>query len=338
MSPSLSRRAHRFLFRVAASFRAPGDPSGALAILAAKGLPHSPEIAQFEAAFGGLRFNWRGREALFGIAAMHALDPDLRAGPDGSRVLVGREGEWTGVSMSADGRLWSHGPDDWPWPLAPSFARRLEHLALLAAVDEWCGDPFRLVLPPCGGEIAEALGLVPDATASDDHLAAFAGDAGHLLGRLRGAPPGTSFCELLCRDTDVAAESLLRLRRWRPDMGVAISGTREGRVEEYSRHGYAGPGEVPDPESWAGAQNAVRFRYHAEDLGFLGQPRDVGVVWLFGSPGAWRFEQYVRPGGAPDRGFVEWTSHAGGRTVQRRFIPVLPSRPPAPEGGSDPTG
>ena len=114
----LSGRASRFLERIAAPRREGADPAGALELASALGLPASAALAAFEADYGGLRFRFGRRDAVFGVAAMRAEDPDLRIGPDSSRVLIGREDSYTDVSMSADGRLFS------PWAGRGALAAR----------------------------------------------------------------------------------------------------------------------------------------------------------------------------------------------------------------------
>ncbi len=132
----------------------------------------------------------------------------------------------------------------------------------------------------------------------------------------------------MCRDIDVAADTLLRLRQARPELRIQVGGSERATIEEHSRHGYASLGQIPSPDSWACEPNAVRFAYLGDCMAYLGSPDDVGVVWLFGEPGARRFEQYVQPGTDPSAGFVEWASFGPDRAVLRRFIPVYPPKPP----------
>jgi tetratricopeptide (TPR) repeat protein len=87
------------------------------------------------------------------------------------------------ISLSADGHLWAHGPDDAPWALAASPHAFLEQLALRAAISEWCADPFHVATDPAGEAIAAAPGLRRDEVASDDHLVAFEGDSCRVLQR-----------------------------------------------------------------------------------------------------------------------------------------------------------
>lgn len=322
----ISERGRRFLQRVGASSASSSDPAGALELVARQGLPVFPALRDFESEFGGLAFRWRTHDVLLGIAAMHARVQDLHAGPDDSRVLIGSAGEWTEISMSPDGALWSHGPDDTPWALASSPKGYLEHLALLASIADWCGDPFRVIVEPIGAELAGVLDLSVDATATDDHQAAWTSDACWLLQRLKGDPYHTSFADLLCRDIDVAAETLLRLRKARPELRIQVGGSDGGAIEEYSRHGFASPDQIPSPDSWAREPNAVSFAYLGDCLSYLGSPDNTGIIWLFGERGARRFEQYVQPGADPDAGFVEWASQGPGWAVRRRFIPVYPPR------------
>ena len=322
----LSERARRFLQRVGASRAPSADPAGTLGLVAEQGLPVFPALRDFESEFGGLTFRWRTHDVVLGIASMRERDEDLHAGPDDSRVLIGRAGEWTDISMSTDGRLWSHGPDDAPWEFASSPAGYLEHLALLASMEAWCDDPFRVVVEPIGPELAQLMDLSVDAVASDDHHAAWTSDACWLLQRLKGDPYNTSSADLLCRDIEVAADTLLHLRQARPGLRIQVGGSRRVTTEEYSRHGYASLDQIPSPDSWAREPNAVHFAYLGDCLAYLGSPDDVGVVWLFGEPGARRFEQYVRPGSDPNAGFVEWASYGADRAVHRRFVPVYPPR------------
>lgn len=320
----LSERARRFLHRVGASRAQSADPAGALEFVTDQGLPVFPALRDFELAYGGLTFMWRTHDVVLGVASMHERVEDLHVGPDDSRVLIGRADEWTDISMSPDGRLWSHGPDDAPWEFASSPATYLEHLALLASIEDWCDDPFRVVVEPIGSRLAQLMDLSVDAMASDDHHAAWTSDACWLLQKLKGDPYSTSFADLLCRDIDVAAETLLHLRQARPTLRIQVAGSEQGVTEEYSRHGYASLGQIPSPDSWAREPNATSFAYLGGCLAYLGSPDDAGIVWLFSKPGTRRFEQYVRPGIDPDAGFVEWASYRAGRAVRRRYIPVYP--------------
>ena len=324
----LSERARRFLQRVGASRAQSADVAGTLGFVAAQGLPVFPALRDFESEFGGLQFVWRRHDVVLGIACMRERDEDLHAGPDNSRVLIGRADEWIEISMSPDGRLWSHGPDDAPWELASSPATYLEHLALLASIPDWCDEPFRVVVEPIGAKLAQLLDMSVDAIASDDHDAVWTSDACWLLQKLKGDPYATSFASLLCRDIEVAADTLLRLQQARPELRIQVGGCERGTTEEHSRHGYAKLGQIPAADSWACEPNAVRFAYLGDCMAYLGSPDDVGVVWLFGEPGARRFEQYVRPGSDPGGGFVEWASFGADRAVLRRFLPVYPPKPP----------
>jgi hypothetical protein len=300
--------------------------------VARQGLPVSPALRDFESEFGGLNFSWRAHDVVLGVAAMQARDGDLRIGPDASRVLIGSAGEWTDISMSADGTLWSHGPDDTPWELASSPASYIEHLALLAAIVDRCSDTFRIIFEPVGAELARTLGLDLDAWASDGTRAAWTDGACWLLQQLRGDPYHTSFAELRCRDIEAAAGALIRVRHDRPGVRIQVAGTETGATDEYSRTGYATRNQVPPPESWAREPGAVAFAYLGDCLSYLGSPDDTGDIWLFGEPGARRFEQYVRPGLDPDAGFVEWSSFSASRTVRRRFIPIYPQPGAGPFG------
>lgn len=330
---TLSRRAREFLGSVGASRDPEPASAPALAAAAAQGLPVTPPLRAFEAAFGGMRFTWEHRKVVLGLAALQADDGDLRAAPGDSRVLIGREDEWTDISMSPDGRLWSHGPDRTPWPLASSPSRYLEHLALLAVMRSWCGAPFQVAVPPIGASLAHWLGLVLDDTASDDHLAAWRSDSCWLVQRLQGNPYAVGFANMLCRDMDVAADLLLRARRALPLLRISVTGV-EGSVETLvDRHGYASVGrQVPDPESWGREPGAVRFEYLGDGLAYLGRPDTPGVVWLFGSPGAWRFEQVVLAGPSPGDGVVRWGSFDAVGSVSRLYVPVYPSTRGEPHG------
>ena len=143
--------------------------------------------------------------------------------------------------------------------------------------------------------LAAVLGLPPDLDASDDHLSAFGDGKAFILERRMGNPFATSFAELLFPDRNAAAEALLIVKRHRP--GIRIADRRAGEDDDHgvlaARLCRARPG--PDPESFAREPNATRFRVLGEPA-FRGRPDDAGVVWLFGEPGAWRFEQYLRPG------------------------------------------
>jgi hypothetical protein len=296
--------------------------------VARQGLPVFPALRDFESEFGGLRFSWRGHDVVLGVAAMQAVDSDLHAGPDASRVRIGRDGEWTDISMSLDGALWSHGPDDTPWELAASTASYIEHLALLAAIEDWCSDPFRIIVEPVGGELAGMLGLALDVWASDDTRSAWTDGACWLVQQLRGDPYHTSFAELRCRDIEAAADALVRMRLHRPGTRIQVAGAETGATDVFSRSGYATPDQVPPPDSWAREPGAISFAYLGGCLSYLGSPDDTGEIWLFGEPGARRFEQYVEPGADPGAGFVEWSSFSADRMVRRRFIPVYPPNPP----------
>ena len=330
--PGLSDRAREFLRSVGASFDAAPARTAMLALVAEQGLPVTPSLHAFEEAFEGLRFAWGHRRLVLGLAAVAADGGDLRAQPGDARVLIGQEDDWTNISMSPDGRLWSHGPDRTPWPLASSPAGYIEQLVLLAEIESCCDAPFRVAVPPSAAKLAPALGLVMDA-ASDDHLAAWRGDSCWLVQRLQGNPYATGFAGLVCRDIEVAADLLLRARQIVQPLGIAVTGIA-GEVESVvERHGYASVGrQVPDPESWGSEPGAVRFEYLGDGLGYLGQPDTTGVVWLLGDPGARCLEQVVRAGPAPRDGVVRWDSFAAARSVSRLYIPVYPPMDAEPDG------
>ncbi len=331
--PALSDRALAFL-RGAGARRAPGpDPSAALATAAAQGLPVSPALRSFEEQFGGLAFTCGRRRVLLGVGAVSAEDAFLRPAPDDDRVLVGREDEWTDLSMSPDGRLWSHGPDGAPWPLAGSATRYVEHLALLATAESVLPDPFLTALPPGGPSLAGVLGWTPDA-ASDDHLAAWSGAPGWLIHRRRGHPYATGYAELRCGSLEATAEVLVRLHRALPGLRVAVTGWVRRTEQQTGRDGWGRVGvEVPDPECWSEAPGVLRFDYLGEGLGFLGQPDRPGTLWLVPGPEGWRLEQVVLAGPEAACGVVRWDSHDARRSLARLFLPVHPpggaTAPPA---------
>jgi hypothetical protein len=319
--PGLSARAQRFLRRDAHTRRTPATPDAMRSLLAAQGLQANLPLLAFEARFGGRTLAWASNEVVLGVGRMAQEVGDLHAGPDDSRVLVGQQDPWTAISMSPDGRLWSHGPDDAPWELAVSAAAYVEQLARRATIAGWCADPFRVLLEPDGAAIAAALALHADGPASDEVEAAWAGDACWLIQRRRGDPYATGFADLLCRDLEAAAGTLLALRRVRPGIRVRVIGTT-ATTEAFARGGYASPGEVPDAAGWRGEQWACSFAYLGSCLAYLGVPDDEGVVWLLGGQGSRRVEQLVRPGADPTAGFVEWSSFATEQAVRRLYLPV----------------
>lgn len=322
--PALSDRALAFLRGAGAQRASSPDPSRALEAVAAQGLPVSCALRSFEEQFGGLAFTCGRRSILLGVGAMSAEDPDLRTAPDDDRVFVGREDEWTDLSMSPDGRLWSHGPDGAPWPLAGSAARYVEHLALLATVESLLPDPFLTALPPEGPSLAGVLGWTLDA-GSDDHLAAWSGAPGWLIQRGRGHPYATGYAELRCGSLEAAAEILVHLHRALPGLGVAVTGW-VGRTEQQTGHeGWGRVGvEVPEFESWAEEPGALVFDYLGEGLGFLGQPDRPGTVWLLPVREGWRLEQVVLAGPEASDGVIRWDSHDARRSLTRLFLPAHP--------------
>ncbi|MCU0728421.1 MAG: hypothetical protein MUE73_21990 [Planctomycetes bacterium] len=323
---SLSARASAFLQRAAMTPRPRPDRAHAVALVAAQGLPVFPALPEFEGALGGLRLEAPGGPVVLGLSEMHAEDPDLRAGADDTRVVVGRQGEWTTISMSADGRLWAHGPDDAPWALAASPLAFLEQLALRAAISEWCADPFHVATDPVGEEIAAALGLRRDEVASDDHLVAFLDDSCRVLQWLRGSPYHTGFAGLLFPDLERAAAGLRRLAHARPGLSVAVAGGEKSTIEEFARDGCAAPGRVPAIDAWAGESSAMRFRYLGNEAVHLGSPEADGVVWVFGAAGESRIEQLVWSGACAGEGVIQWSSFAPGLARRRRYLPVAPPR------------
>lgn len=317
--PAVSERA-RLLLRDAGR-RGRGRAAPAVELLAARGLTPFPALLDLEEWLGGAVLRSRSFEVEIGVARMAEVEGDPRAGPDGSRVLVGRQDPWTAISMSADGRLWSHGPDDAPWELAASLPAYVEQLARRAVIDAWSPDPFRVLLEPAGEALARLLGLGRDALSSDDVETAWTGDAGWLVQRHRGDPYATSFAELLGRDLEAAVDALLVLANARPGVRARVIGPGT-TAEEHHRDGYARPGAVPDPRALAAVPGTVRLDYLGSCLAYLGAPDDVGDVWVLGAPGARRVEQLVRPGSDPGAGHVEWSSFAGEGAVRRLFLPV----------------